>query len=124
MTSSLTWEESERAHRARVRLEMREAVLQTFPYDPSLRKESVDPEAGPEAPTKAQSDPDLVVLDTYEVRSRAFDRGLPEAIRRYHPPGPQNRTKFGTGIRQKDFGKVRASMVTILYIPVLVGFSW
>jgi hypothetical protein len=40
------------------------------------------------------------------------------------PAGPQNTTKFGTGMRQRDFGKVRVSTVTIFYIPIFIGASW
>lgn len=119
-----TSDQSEKAHRARVRLLMRAAVTESFSYDGTARAETNPPVAA-DVPTRAaQTDPDVVVLDTFEVRTRAFDRDLPSAIKKWRPSGPQNNTRFGTGVREKDFGKVRASVVTILYIPVLVGFSW
>jgi hypothetical protein len=117
-------EESDNAHRAKVRLLIRDAIRETFPYDPAAPKENTGSALAGEPSPQANSDPNIIVLDNYNVRSRAFERDLPLAIQRWRPSGPQNKTKFGTGIRQKDFGKVRASMVTILYIPVLVGFSW
>jgi hypothetical protein len=122
--SSSVVEESDNAHRAKVRLLIRDAIRETFPYDPAAPKESTGAVSEGEPSPQASSDPNTIVLDKYNVRSRAFERDLPIAIQRWRPSGPQNKTKFGTGIRQKDFGKVRASMVTILYIPVLIGFSW
>jgi hypothetical protein len=117
-------EESDDAHRAKVRLLIRDAIRETFPYDPAAPKENTSSVLAAEPSPQASSDPSIIVLDKYNVRSRAFERDLPIAIQRWRPSGPQNKTKFGTGIRQKDFGKVRASMVTILYIPVMIGFSW
>lgn len=124
VVSSSVLEESDQAHRAKVRLLIRDAIRETFPYDPAAHKENSGSVAAAEPSPQAPADPNVVLLDKYEVRSRAFERDLPIAIQRWRPSGPQNKTKFGTGIREKDFGKVRASMVTILYIPVLVGFSW
>jgi len=38
--------------------------------------------------------------------------------------GPQNHSKFGTGVHEKDIGKVRISAVTVLYVPIFVKLSW
>ena len=45
-------------------------------------------------------------------------------IARWHSQAPQNHTRLGTGIRQKDFGKVRVTVPTLLYIPIGIGVSW
>ncbi len=102
---------------------VRSALRDSFPYDPAVRAKSLVP-ASPDQAAQGTLDSDVVVLPKVEVTSRRFDRDLPAAIANWRPTGPQNHTKFGTGIRQKDFGKVRASVMTIFYIQVGVGLSW
>ena len=104
---------------------VRRAILEGFSYRTSAR------EKGPEeispvlvAAQPKVVDPDVVVMAKFETTSRAYERGLPAAIANWRDPKPQNNSRFGTGLHQKDFGKVRASMVTVLYVPILVGFSW
>ncbi len=91
--------------------------------EPSVRAKSPESFTADQA-SQGALDPEVVLMPKVEVTSRRFDRDLPAAIANWRPTGPQNHTKFGTGIRQKDFGKVRASVMTIFYIPVGVGLSW
>ncbi|HEU5078819.1 MAG TPA: hypothetical protein VFT72_06380 [Opitutaceae bacterium] len=53
-----------------------------------------------------------------------IDYDLAADIKKTRPLKAQSQVKYGTGVYQKDFGKVRASAMTILYVPVLVGVSW
>ena len=102
---------------------LRSALHASFPYDPGARAKSPEASAADQAPQGAL-DPEIVLMPKVEVTSRVLDRGLTAAIANWRPTGPQNHSKFGTGIHQKDFGKVRASVITILYIPVGFGLSW
>ena len=102
---------------------VRGALRASFPYDPDARRK-VSEASGDDPSAQATLDPAVVILPKVEVSSRVLDRRLPEAIANRRPPGPQNHSRFGTGIHEKDFGKVRASVVTILYVPVLIGISW
>lgn len=116
---------SEESGHAKSSPTVRRAILAGFSYNPSAREKP--PEQSSPALVQAQptpADPDVVVMAKFEVAARPYERGLPTAIANWRDPGPQNNTRFGTGTRQKDFGKVRASVVTILYIPIAVGFSW
>jgi hypothetical protein len=70
------------------------------------------------------NDPDTVYLPKFEVEDPPLPRGLAEAIAKSRFTGPQNKSRLGTGIREKDFGKVRASVVTVFYIPIFAGLSW
>jgi hypothetical protein len=103
---------------------IRRAVLGSFSYDPSVRAKSLEQRSSPVLVQPVETDPDLVIMPQLEVRARPYDQGLPAAIANWRDPRPRNDTKFGTGVREKDFGKVRASVVTILYVPVLLNFSW
>lgn len=101
----------------------RRAVLDTHPYAPVARTEPEE-ESIPILLTRTRADPDVLLMPKFEVFADEFDRGLHEAILNYRDPRPINNTRFGTGLRQKDFGKVRAGVVTIFYIPVMFGLSW
>ena len=68
---------------------------------------------------------DPIVLETMSVVERSNHRQLSTAINSPRAPkAPQNVSKVGTGIHQRDFGKVRVSAVTLFVSPVLVGASW
>lgn len=60
-----------------------------------------------------------VVITTGRLPSYLPPRSVVEK-----PKSSESHSKFGTGVHVKDFGKVRAYSVTILYIPILIGFSW
>jgi hypothetical protein len=70
------------------------------------------------------NDPDTVYLPKFEVEDRPLPRGLAEAIEKSRFAGPQNKSRLGTGIHEKDFGKVRGPVVTVFYIPIFAGLSW
>ncbi len=108
---------------AKSRSILRSALHESFPYDPSARTKRPEQSSVDQA-AQGTDDSEIVVLPDVEVTSRVLDRGLTAAIANQKPTGPQNHSKFGTGIHEKDFGKVRASVITILYIPVGFGLSW
>jgi hypothetical protein len=105
------------------RIEIRQAVLESFRYSPVASPSNQEQPASDPTP-RVESDSETIVLPKYDVRSRPLPRGLNEAVAKSRPMGPQNHTKFGTGIQEKDFGKVRLSAITVLYIPIGVGLSW
>jgi hypothetical protein len=105
------------------RTEIQQAILNSFQYR-LVAKTNDQEQPTPDVAPAVGIDSDIIVLPKYEVRSRPLPRGLTEAIARSRSLGPQNQSKFGTGIHEKDFGKIRVSAITVLYIPVLVGLSW
>jgi len=103
--------------------EVRRAVIESYRFDPtSLATSPAKPL--PELKQPMESDPEIVVLPIFETTSRRVPRGLDEAIAKSRSLGPTNESKFGTGVHEKDFGKVRAFAYTILYIPICFGLSW
>jgi hypothetical protein len=61
----------------------------------------------------------ITIVETYNFRE------LEKSMKSPRPPkGPQNTRRLGTGIRQRDFGKVRLSTVTVFYLPIFIGASW
>lgn len=105
------------------RSNMRRALRESFHYDPAVRAKSLEQPA-PELAPEVEGDPEIIVLPKYMVESRPLPRGLVEAVAASRSLEPQNQSRLGTGIHEKDFGKVRAYAVTVLYVPILVGFSW
>ncbi|MGC4074333.1 MAG: hypothetical protein QM760_17835 [Nibricoccus sp.] len=103
--------------------EVRRAIFDDFRYDPEFRK-AYEEQAAADPQSSIMNDPDTVYLPKFEVEDRPLPRGLAEAVEKSRFAGPQNNTQLGTGIREKDFGKVRASVVTVLYIPIFAGLSW
>ena len=105
--------------------EMRRVIFESFRFDPeSPAKNQEKPVPDPDLAQPVESDPELIVLPKFEIRSRPLPRGLAEAIATSRPLEPQNHSRFGTGIHEKDFGKVRAYAVTVLYVPICLGLSW
>jgi hypothetical protein len=105
------------------RSEMRRAVVESFRYNPEMRQE-IEELTASNLEVPVPTDSDVVILEKFEVNERPVPRGLADAIAKARPLGPQNHSRFGTGIHQKDFGKVRFSAVTILYVPVFLQLSW
>ena len=107
--------------RERVRESMKATMLREYRYAPEAatdRETTVVRYA-------SEDHADPIVLETMSVVERSNHRQLSAAINSPRAPkDPQNVSKFGTGIHQRDFGKVRVSAVTIFFIPVLVGASW
>src|SRR4051812_45566787 len=104
---------------------VRRALLERFPYDPAARPKAAK-EISPilVRAQPAPGDAEVVVMSQIEVTERVRERDLTAAIASWRDPGPRNDSRFGTGVHQKDLGKVRASVVTILYVPVFFGLSW
>jgi hypothetical protein len=111
--------------RERSSSKVRRVILESFPYVPPAREKAAE-DSSPilVRAQPAPVDADVVVLSKLEVTASAYERHLPAAMAAYRDPRPRNTTRFGTGVRQKDFGKVRASVTTILYVPVFFGLSW
>lgn len=103
--------------------EVRRAIFDDFRYDPEVR-EGYEEQAVADPQSSIVNDPDTVYLPKFEVEDRPLPRGLAEAIEKSRFAGPQNKSRLGTGIHEKDFGKVRGSVVTVFYIPIFAGLSW
>lgn len=73
---------------------------------------------------RVETDPELVVLPSFEVRSRPLARGLEEAIAKSRPVEPRKPRKLGTGVITKDFGQVRVGVMTVFWVPFQVGLTW
>lgn len=105
------------------RPELKRAALASFSFT-----ETPAPVAGVTATekkdVKASEDDSLVVMDKMKVSAKFWDRDLDADIHKTVSLKPINSSKFGTGLHQKDFGKVRGSVVTVLYVPIMIGISW
>lgn len=112
------------AEDAPVRSRMRHAVLDAFPYRPPA--DAPAPRAVPPPGSDGETDPEIVVLPQYDVsaQSARMERNLARAIERSRGSGPINESRFGTGVHERDLGKVRAGATTILFVPVHLKFSW
>lgn len=114
---------SSKAENTAARTSLQRALRESFHYDPGARPKSID-QSSEEQKQESEPDPDLLYLPKLEVKGPRVDRGFAEAIATARPTGPQNISKWGTGIHQKDFGKLRLSVVTVLFIPINAGISW
>ena len=109
---------------------MREALAREYHFAPKTDAEKPAPTTNPDRPATNEEFShddgiDTVVLDKMTVVGHADLSRLEKAINApRRPDGPQNSSKFGTGIHERDFGKVRVSVVTILFIPVFISASW
>lgn len=89
------------------------------------RSESIVPqESLPEAVAEAASDPNTIVMEKVTVEGSPFYRRLHTDIKNARQLKAQSAPKLGTGTYQRDLGKIRASALTIFYVPVQVGISW
>lgn len=102
---------------------IRQAMLERFPYRPVEQSERLEQPVSVSAPM-VDAGPDVVVLPVLEVLDRLPARGLAEAVAKSRPSEAQSESRLGTGFHEKDFGKVRAKVVTVLYVPIQLGFSW
>ena len=103
--------------------EMRRAIVESFRYNPELKTKN-DEQPVLDLGDSVKSDPEVIILPKFEVKERRVPRGLADAIATAKPLGPQNHSKFGTGVHEKDIGKVRISAVTVLYVPIFVSLRW
>lgn len=102
------------------------ALRESFRYDASIRAQAVPAAAADssDAASATDDDSDVVLLPKMAVNERPLPRDLGADIARWRSQAPQNHTRLGTGIHQKDFGKMRVSVMTLFYIPIAVGASW
>ncbi|HEY0944529.1 MAG TPA: hypothetical protein VGD81_04650 [Opitutaceae bacterium] len=99
------------------------AIVESFPYNSNFRAENPETES-PQPTQPSDVDSEVVTLPEVEVRTHTFDRQLAAALENSQPLAPRNHTVLGTGIREKDFGKVRGHVATVFYVPVRFGISW
>lgn len=101
------------------------ALLESFPYRPSPPP-TVPKEQIPIPESTETNDSDVIVLPQLDVHSLSprTERSLDRAVERSQMFAPVDTTRVGTGVRERDFGKVRATARTILYVPVALKFSW
>ena|GEM_PF-4950388 len=103
--------------------ELKSAALREFTYVPRETAESAAHPPG-RAGTVTTVNPDAVVMDEVRVESRFWDKDLVSDVQKTKRLKAHSETKWGTGVHEKDFGKIRASVVTVLYVPILVNASW
>jgi hypothetical protein len=103
--------------------ELRNAMLEGFVFEPKPKPVDGDVILV-ERTAQAVVDPDAVVMEKLIVSDRNLYWDLASDIKKGRPAHAQSHAKFGTGVYEKDFGKIRAFSVNVLYIPILVGVSW
>jgi hypothetical protein len=67
---------------------------------------------------------EVVEMEKVVVSDAPAHNYIPVRVEMRSTKPEKKRHRWGTGVHEKDFGKVRAYSVTILYIPILVGLSW
>lgn len=102
--------------------ELKKAVLTHFSFNDDRDRPASDTPAG--ASSNVALDSNIVVMEKFHVTARIADRELAADIAKTHPLTAKSDAKFGTGEYQKDFGKIRASAITILYVPIRLNASW
>lgn len=113
-----------RAEETSARVRLRETLVKDFPF-----RAPTKPAATQAAPTEADAasaDPEVVVLpqlDVHGVHPR-IERAEARAIERSVTLAPADTVTLGTGLRERDIGKVRIGTTRILYVPVHLKISW
>lgn len=108
----------------RVHAESRRAVLEDFKFDDAPKPPDSEEPIEEKSPSADEVPPDTVVMERFEIKERKIEWDLAADIKKTRPLGPQSKSKWGTGVHQKDFGKTRVSVVTILYVPIQINASW
>ncbi len=104
--------------------ETRKAILASFKYDEAPQHPEL-PDLKPQvAELSLTHDTEVIVLETFVVNDRYWNRKLYRDIEKSLEGMESTKRKLGTGISRKDIGKMRVEAVTILYVPIQVGFSW
>ena len=103
---------------------MRRAILAGFTYTGQPRVPTPE-EIRAERQKEKEASADVVKMDPVIVRadSPQFDRDLESRIRNSKYQW-QHHTTLGTGVHVKNFRKTQAFVVTVLYVPIMLGFSW
>jgi len=104
--------------------EVRRAILAGFTYTGQPRVQTPE-EIRAERQKEKEASADVVKMDPVIVRadSPQFDRDLESRIRNSKYQW-QHHTTLGTGVHVKNFRKTQAFVVTVLYVPIMLGFSW
>lgn len=104
---------------------MRDVTLSRFSFDEHTPEKKISYSPVSTAAVDPGLPHDAVLMSPMTIRDNRLNYNqLGVDIRKTRPTKATSVTKFGTGVREKDFGKVRAFAVTVLYVPILVGFSW
>lgn len=104
------------------RSKIRRMILAEHPFVD--RSESAVPqEPLTKAVAETASDPNTIVMEKVTVEGSPFYRRLHADIKNASQLKAQSAPRLGTGMYQRDFGKIRASALTIFYVPVLVDIS-
>jgi hypothetical protein len=76
------------------------------------------------APTSpAPADPNIVQMAPYTLQESRMNLPSVEAAIETPSPGPKP-VKWGTGVHAKEFKHVTLFYYSILYVPIVAGFSW
>ncbi len=102
--------------------ELRAAALVSFTFKPDATEKTAAT-AVPDKPLPTE-DSEILELEKVEVTDTYLNPGLESAVKQTAEAQPDTQRKLGTGVFGKNLGKVRMKAITVLYIPVLVGFSW
>ena len=96
-----------------------------------LQEEFKDSPVSPNAPPAAallerSPNAEAIAMPKLTVfSSRVKMRDFETEITKHQARARAQKPKWGCGpIYQKDFGKIRFGVFSILYIPVAIGFSW
>lgn len=99
--------------------ELHRAALAGFTYSGTSEAVAAKTDEDP-----SQDDPNIVRLRKMEITASKVDATLDMAIKKYAGSKPESQRALGTGVIERDFGKVRMDTITVLYIPLQIGFSW
>ena len=104
--------------------EVRRAILFRFTYTGQPRVPTPE-EIRAERQEEEQAAADVVKMNPVIVRADfpQFDRELESRVKDSKHDW-QHHTTLGTGVHVKNFRKTQAFVVTVLYVPIMIGFSW
>jgi hypothetical protein len=77
-----------------------------------------------ENPDSQPADPEVVVLEPVIVLADPDLKRLEEVLKKNYGRSSPGKPRWGTGVRMRDFGRVRVVVGSILYVPVVIGISW
>ena len=104
--------------------ELRRAILDRFSYTGQPRVPTPE-EIRARRLEEAMASAEVVKMEPVIVRAESprFTPDVESSLKnsRY---GWKHHTTLGTGFHVKNFRKTQAVVVTVLYVPILVGFSW
>jgi hypothetical protein len=110
--------------------EIRGEMLSEYRFTPSGSKPAAIPTAlqsdVPPLPVSQDTNGDVVKMDPFEVRDSASSSAAYLPLERAASVKAPSTVASKLGIGEHDFkvGKVHAFVITILYVPIVAGFSW